>query len=1107
MARTSSSAIRSLSARPTLQYGHNEPADGVQQRGQRQPDVRRRPGRDVQSGHDRRRHLASSSNNFTTIKDTITGTLTYSTGNQFFTISGTGTLVLAGQNTYSFPNQIALPTNTANSTLLLGGPALRLASSSTVTGTFGSQTLVSGPLGKSNFSINGAGGNVGSFLQDNGTNITLANTVVINTVNPLNLASTGNGSITFDGTGLTSPSVIDLLTTATLGLLAENTVIVNDRVVSSSGGAAVLTIGNNKNVFPYGTVILNQPANTSSSGATVPTPGSTYSGGFNANFGTVVLGASSALSGTAGSQTLVSGPAGTGTFTMAGNFPVIEDNGTTISVANAVNTGGNVILASADRRRQPGLRRNRPRVNREYMAPVAAFNLTGSGAFLIGNTTTIKDQITSAQQMIMLGTGKLVIDTSPISASLAIANTGTGGVAQITVPANTGLVVNQVVTAPGLPAGTRIASISGTTITLNNAATATGTQAVRFGETYQNTVTNAGITQLNDPTSFGIGIASASSGFPIVQSTVNYSGTLAAGPGTRACRRRFSTTSPRGRPARLRSPPTAPTPITSRQAAASTLRWSASAPSGARRSRRSSIAARSLLMAERIGSVAAAACWISAPRRSIAPRPCSSAAAVQAASCSLPTLGPARPLSASARSNWMPPPARSYPAAFSCSPAAPISTGASYGALTTNLLPLLTSSSAGTIALGSNSSENLNFSSTPLVSLGAEQGTSVTYSGTFSPVAGVLQFGGGSGSLTVSTNLTGASSVTAFGSGSGGTLIPTGTNSYSGGTTLLPGATSQVFFNGLTPYTAYDNTAGVLQLNSSSVVAGNAIQSGPLGTGTLTLAGGKLFENGTAVTIANSVMVNGSTTMSGDTGSFTFDGTGLSTPATFQINNGSLLNITNTTTIADNITGGTGLTKAGTGTLILGGAAKSYSGPTNVLGGTLRTTASNILPSGTTLNVVLGAAKINYSAGTGNNGAATVDQSVSGTVDLNGTSQSVNALIGTGYVTNSNATGASLNIGGAGGSGQFYGIIKDGAGTVALTKSGSRHPDPRLGEHLLRRHDGERRHAAVGPRRHRRPADGGRRNDAEQLDRLDGHRQRPSRHRHVDFGRRCDVAR
>jgi preprotein translocase subunit SecG len=38
---------------------------------------------------------------------------------------------------------------------------------------------------------------------------------------------------------------------------------------------------------------------------------------------------------------------------------------------------------------------------------------------------------------------------------------------------------------------------------------------------------------------------------------------------------------------------------------------------------------------------------------------------------------------------------------------------------------------------------------------------------------------------------------------------------------------------------------------------------------------------------------------------------------------------------------------------------------------------------------------------------------------LNGTSQSVNGLIGTGYVTNSNATGASLTIGGAGGSSPF----------------------------------------------------------------------------------------
>ena len=332
----------------------------------------------------------------------------------------------------------------------------------------------------------------------------------------------------------------------------------------------------------------------------------------------------------------------------------------------------------------------------------------------------------------------------------------------------------------------------------------------------------------------------------------------------------------------------------------------------------------------------------------------------------------------------------------------------------------------------------------------------------------LLLLGGGGGALTYQNAITGSNSVTAFRAGSGGTLIPTGTNTYSGGTTVLPGTTSQVFFNGLTPYTATDNTAGVLQVNSSSAVVGNAIQSGPLGTGTLTLAGGKLTENGGNVTIANSVVANGSTTLSGDTGSFTFDGTGLTSPSTFQINNGSLLNVTNTTTIADNITGSTGLTKTGAGTLILSGTAtKTYSGQTNVLGGTLRTSANDVLPHGTTLNVVLGANTIDFSSPATTD--PTVNQSASGIVDLNGTTQSVNALIGTGIVTNSNATGASLNVGNGGGSGQFYGTITDGTGDRLTDEIRQRHLDPRLGEYLLRRHDRERRDAAVRPRRNRHP--------------------------------------
>ncbi len=974
-------------------------------------------------------------NNFTTIRDAITGTLTYSAGNQFNTFSGTGTLVLAEQGTWSFTQAPAnnIPTGLAGGNLLLASLNLRLGASSTVSGAFGSQTLVSGPMGVGPFGINGTG-NVGTFLQDDGQIRSLANSLFINTVNPLKTDSTGNGAIVFDGTGLTNPAVIAINGNVTLGFLADNTVIVNDRILSGTSTlTSIVTIGNNNNTFPYGTVILNQPSNS-----TTAKPGSTYSGGFNANFGTVVLGASSMLNG----ATLVSGPAGTGTFTIAGNYPLVEDNGTTISVANTVATGGNIIFNSATGTGSLLFDGTARGFGSGNLVPNAVFNLTASGQYLIGNTVQINDQITSNQSITMLGTGKLIINQSPVSANITLTN----GSSTFTVPANTGLAVNQVVTAPGLAAGTRITAISGTTITVSNAYTGTtGAQPVRFGETYNNTITSSGITQVNDPTSFGIGITSSANGGSIVQSTINIGGTLAAGTAYTSLQTSFLN----------HIAPYSTGSIAIEANSSESLNFSSSgnfnAPLVSLGAVGGSVAAPIVYSGTitpngstggtggtyRLGGGGGVLSVTSTLNsgNSLVVGGGGSGGVVQLANVFTGTTvvgagtlevdtAPANP--------------SNFAGTIQLQPGSSISTGPSYGSLTSNLLPLLTTTSAGTIALGANSSENLNLATTPLVGVGAEQGTSVTYSGTLSPVGGTLNFGGGGGALTVSTNLTGSGSVAAFSGGSGGTLVPTGTNNYSGGTTLLPGATSQVFFNGLTPYTAFDNTAGILQLNSSSVVSAGAIQSGVIGTGALTLAGGKLQDNGTAITVANSVNLLGSTTLATTGGgSLTFDGTGLSSPSTFAVNNGAVLNVANTTTIADNITGGTGLTKAGFGTLVLSGAAKSYSGQTNVLGGTLRTSASNVLPSGTTLNVVLGAAKINYSSGTNNQGAATIDQSVSGSVDLNGTSQSVNGLIGTGYVTNSNAAGASLTIGGAGGSSQFYGIIKDGAGALSVTKTGA----------------------------------------------------------------------
>ena len=227
-------------------------------------------------------------NNFTTIKDKITDSVAFNNGNQFFTISGTGTLQLADAGDWSYTQAAAngIQNTTTGSTLLVAGPTIRFGSSSVVSG----GAITTGPLGKGPLTINGAA-SIGSFLQDNGTNITIANAIGMNLGNPVKFDSTGAGSITFDGTGVTGASAvgnsIDIFGTATtLTLTADNTVIINDRIVGNGATAAVadvLNIGTNSttsgggNAYPYGTVVLNQPS--AASGTT--NVGSTFSGGVN----------------------------------------------------------------------------------------------------------------------------------------------------------------------------------------------------------------------------------------------------------------------------------------------------------------------------------------------------------------------------------------------------------------------------------------------------------------------------------------------------------------------------------------------------------------------------------------------------------------------------------------------------------------------------------------------------------------------------------------------------------------------------------------------------------------------------------------------------------
>jgi hypothetical protein len=65
----------------------------------------------------------------------------------------------------------------------------------------------------------------------------------------------------------------------------------------------------------------------------------------------------------------------------------------------------------------------------------------------------------------------------------------TSGSATMTVSSNTGLVVGATIQGTGIPAGTKINSISGTTVVMSAAATAAGTQSLIFSSVYGSTLT------------------------------------------------------------------------------------------------------------------------------------------------------------------------------------------------------------------------------------------------------------------------------------------------------------------------------------------------------------------------------------------------------------------------------------------------------------------------------------------------------------------------------------------------------------------------------------------------------------------------------------------
>ena len=351
-----------------------------------------------------------------------------------------------------------------------------------------------------------------------------------------------------------------------------------------------------------------------------------------------------------------------------------------------------------------------------------------------------------------------------------------------------------------------------------------------------------------------------------------------------------------------------------------------------------------------------------------------------------------------------------------------------------------TNINSGTLLFGA--SNVLSASTALTIASGATVDLGWAHSATIASLAGAGTLDLKGGPFTVSGATNTAFSGTIIDSGGYGAFVKQGT-----GTLTLSGANT---FNGVTTI-----TAGALNLQSNTALgtstSGNTIASGAalqlqnnisVTEASFGISGSGIGSTGAIRNISgnntlnSAIALNASTTLGADAGTLAITG---------DINLGSSQTLTTTgagtINLSGALNGSSGVTQAGTGTLILSGStANSYTGTTTVNSGTLqlnKTAGTNAIGGGAlTVGDGIGAANTATVALLASNqiadhaGLVTINSD--GRLNLNNQSESINTLAGTGSIAF--GTTGYLGVGVNSGSSTFGGSL---TGTGVLEKLGS----------------------------------------------------------------------